>query len=540
MMSFSLLPPEILYFLANYLLPEEERNKCIFRFTIDWRNLLNTSKFFFEKIKKQSRIITLSALYADKLRTSAKFSQRVYQLIENPFEQLELHFFDWILQVTLGEIQGLPAALKELKIQNCHFDVDKIQHLPLVQKLDIGWKRFKHELDVTYCNNVLREVVFVQAELLNYQALGHLKSISISGMKSPMDLSCFKDADKLELQYCEGVTDVSCLGNICELNLSGCYGITDVSALGRVYKLTLLSCENVKNVSALRNVPVLDISLTGVVDVSALKNVLSFKSSQYVTEISGLENVEELVLSFSLKVKSLPVCQSLKVLAIQGCPSFTNFTGLEALTDLDVGGGYWGRTNVLTVDSGIEIFKKLKKLRLCEVILEEAEREDHSSASLSWNHFTNVRELALHNCNFSSFPAVSFTQLRSLTLNDKNLVHLLELPPSLGYLHLKTCSQLTTVRLPEIINNKYPLYFAEISKCHSLKEVRVARKISQLTVVNCNELSIMVVDSQVGYLVTRECPKLYEDSLTSKNIVYCDCRIDSNYDHLLDRDFEDD
>jgi Leucine-rich repeat (LRR) protein len=537
-MSLSLLPPEILYFLANYLLPEDEQNKWIFRFTIDWRNFLNTSKVGFEKLKKQSRIITLSALYADKLRTSAKFCQRVYHLIENPFEQLELHFFDWTLPVKQGEIQALPAALKELKIQNCNFDENQIQHLPRVQKLDIGWKRFKHDLDVTYCNNVVREVVFSQAELLNYQALAHLKSISISGMKTPMELSCFGNAEKLELRYCEGVTDVSCLGNIRELNLSGCSRITDVSALGRVYRLTLLSCENVKNVSALRNVPVLDISLTGVVDVSVLTNVrkLSFKSSQFVTEISGLENVEELVLSFSHKVKSLPVCKSLQVLAIQNCPSFRNFSGLEALTDLNVGGGYWGRADLLNIDSGIEIFQKLKKLQLHEVLLEEG--GGHSSSFLSWNHFTNVRELALHNCKFSSFPAILFTQLRSLTLSDKNLVHLPDLPPSLGYLHLKSCPHLSAVHLKNT-RSVYPLYFVEIFHCHCLREVRVTRKVSQMKILNCKELSILVVDSPVGHLVTRECPKLYEDYLNTKNIIYHDCRINSDYDPTLERDFED-
>jgi hypothetical protein len=83
------LPRELLFLIANYLLPKEEQNKLIFRYSHDWRNF--TSKESFSEWKKQTQVVVLESEYALKFIRSLEFSHRVIQLIDDSLYQLELH-----------------------------------------------------------------------------------------------------------------------------------------------------------------------------------------------------------------------------------------------------------------------------------------------------------------------------------------------------------------------------------------------------------------------------------------------------------------
>jgi hypothetical protein len=92
------------------------------------------------------------------------------------------------------------------------------------------------EIDVSKLN-ILEEASFYRMELMNYQNLGHLRSLSISLSNSITDVSYFKNISKLSLHWCVSVTDVSGLCNVHELSLKNCNGITDVSSFGKSLQL---------------------------------------------------------------------------------------------------------------------------------------------------------------------------------------------------------------------------------------------------------------------------------------------------------------
>jgi hypothetical protein len=103
---------------------------------------------------------------------------------------------------------------------------------------------------------------------------------------------------KLNLTGNEWVTDVSMLGNIRYLDLSAT-GVSDVSALGNVYWLSLAECSKVRDVSALGKVHTLDLFRCPVTDVSALGGVhrLILAECYGISDVSNLGNVYDLCLA---------------------------------------------------------------------------------------------------------------------------------------------------------------------------------------------------------------------------------------------------
>ena len=106
---------------------------------------------------------------------------------------------------------------------------------------------------------------------------------------------------ELDLSW-TGVTDVSALGNVHTLYLIST-NATDVSALGDIHTLYLMSTK-VTNVSALGNVHKLNLENTGVTNVSALGNVYALDvQGTRVTDVSALSNVRKLTLPNGRKRK---------------------------------------------------------------------------------------------------------------------------------------------------------------------------------------------------------------------------------------------
>jgi hypothetical protein len=84
------IPRELIFLLANYLLPKKEQNKQVFNFSCDWLYLFSTSKKLFGEWKKQSRLVVMASFYAKRYSMSSLFRSRVRALINNPLEQLIL------------------------------------------------------------------------------------------------------------------------------------------------------------------------------------------------------------------------------------------------------------------------------------------------------------------------------------------------------------------------------------------------------------------------------------------------------------------
>jgi hypothetical protein len=234
------LPKDILLVLADYLLRKDQQRKCIFRFSTDWKNFINTNKRHFGNWKKQSKLVMLSDDLAEKFVKSSKFRERIYQMVDNPLQQVELLLYGHsyrpnsepsltnisvpvVKKVTAKycTISGFPLHVDTIDLESCSFVLEK--EWPPLRCLHIKDEFFKsiHSLDVQTIT-VLEEARFSKIDIPNYHALSHLKSLSISYTDSITDVSCFKHIKKLRLISCPNITDVSSLGAVPDLELSYC------------------------------------------------------------------------------------------------------------------------------------------------------------------------------------------------------------------------------------------------------------------------------------------------------------------------------
>jgi hypothetical protein len=247
------LPQELLHLIAHCFLPQEQHYKQVFKYRVDWKNFMNTSKYHFGKWKKESQVITLKDRFAEKFFVSTRFRQRVQCLVENSQEQLEIHVNNPLYIKLKSHYQdtirnaGINRLLVVLSLGDRDMVLTLTESGQILRKFN--W-RYYNRVAGTYAetdlvdNEIVEEASFYRFRLLNYHCLSHLKSITIAFPAAFTDVSCFHSVPKLHFHCCHQVTDVSSLRNVRELELKSCDGITDVSSLGTVYSLSLQECRN--------------------------------------------------------------------------------------------------------------------------------------------------------------------------------------------------------------------------------------------------------------------------------------------------------
>jgi hypothetical protein len=103
--------------------------------------------------------------------------------------------------------------------------------------------------------------------------------------------------------------------------------------------------------------------------------------------------------------------------------------------------------------------------------------------------------------------------------------------PTLGYLHIESCSGLHILRLSGT-NSNYPIYSVEIYNCSHLNGIIVTRSISRMVIRGCDELSHGMVKKQIGFLKIENCPKLGNISCTA-NIGQLEFGQEKDFEYLM-------
>jgi hypothetical protein len=513
---------QILYFIANYLLPSEEQNKLIFRLSFDWRNFLNTSKSCLGEWKKRSQLITLNTFYSQRFRECEKFRETIVRMIQNPLDQLELNFWSssYGEQFDLEFFEGMkkisaygyhvsspPRLLRELSLENCEL-LNGLIFPPLRKFAFLSDRKVPRKvIDLSALRN-LEDASFRDVKLLNYRVLSDLQSLNIASDRSLKNISCFRNAQKLTFYNCPGICDVSSLGNARELEFFQCLGITDVSSLGRVHKLTLFVCSGITDVSALKNVHTLDlVGCTGVTDVSCLTNVHELRLTEFKgSDISGLLNVKRLSLGSCPNITDISMLKTVKHLSVDECPHITRFDGLHNLSEFSATHFHPGFLNIPTptldfpFTAGKEFFETVNYFDAYGFTFSA---EHTSDKTLQWSKLVNVTTLKLKRCVFDELPNI-FSRLQSLTVNNSTCSELPSELPYLGYLNIESCPNISKLTL--VGTSDYPVYSIKISDCSKLKEVQIARKVSKLEIKRCDSLVDVELSKQVGYLKIIKCP----------------------------------
>jgi hypothetical protein len=538
------LPRDLLFLIAYFLLPKEEQNKVVFRYSFAWRNFINTSKQSFGEWKKHTQVIVLEWGYARDFFRSPEFSRRILLLIENSRHQLELKIrrmkkleereLGWMNKVKCFDVAGcnlpFPQASSHLALYSCQ--IDQFPNNSVISKLNmveckIGPKNKNSNQETVDLKTltVVEEAFLSSMKLQNYQSLSSLlKSVTIKDCDSLTDVSCFRHLPKVKFENCPNITDVSCLDDVRELSLRRCAGICDVSSLGRVYNLDLSICRNISDVSALGNVHILNLErCTGVTDFSTLKNVYELHvgglpdwvREPRKTSLVGLENVEKLFLHTSIIMNNdLSMLTKVKELHFIFCTGITDFHGLNLLKKLRVGATVeniypsYNNSGPLLITDGLDTFENLLELEASSINFVEDERDPNDSNHyLSLSDVPNVQILTLECCVFIQFPT-TFTHLLSLKLNDCRCCSVLYLPgfPALDSLEINRCE---LAELHFLGNDaKFPICNVKIDDCEKLTKIHVFREISLMKVSKCRKLVRIFAESQINYLRLKTCPIL--------------------------------
>jgi hypothetical protein len=511
------LPPEILRFIANYLLKDQEDvNKKVFRFSRDWRNFMNTRKSFFSKWKKESQLITLSYPLVETYYHSPEVREKVLQYIEDPRTQLDLNFNynyeDGERNVNLKDIEGTRRiCISRATVVPCplfHVDELELVDCTLTDTSFSFYSKIKVFIfqddasDVSFDLGPLENLEcgeFSFRQCINHDCLSHLLSLEIGYCDSITDVTCFRNIPKLTLTQCCNITDVSSLGNVRELDLSCNDGITDVSALGNVHTLSVNSCENLIDVSALTNVHTLDLGCCPL-----------------IADVSGLKSVVVLDLSECFRITDISMLSALEELTLRNCEGIHTLAGLHHLKKLEV-----DEMSQLRSDS-IPITNKLSQLQIHENLIIVT---DESEYSQGFNYFPKISTLKFYDCPLlPDLP--SFPNLRSLTVGGCKNFSFLPFLPALGYLEIYFCAELESFDILGAPDLKYPLYELNIHNCLRLRKVSFRRKVFQCRINWCEELKTMEVFEQIDSLKFYGCTGLQKISNQSLIVSIHDLSLD--------------
>jgi hypothetical protein len=516
---------DVLYFLADYLLPVEEQQKQNFKYSLELRNFVNTNKSYFGEWKRKTRVMVLMTAESEMFVNSSAFRNRVLSMVEDPLEQLELQFlYQRLTEVSLnfpggarkitveyGNIHNVSISCNHIVFQNC--TVQHLQDCPPFRK--IVWRDCTVQEGDLNSLTIFEEAMFSASHPSNLQILAHLKCLKLRDSLSVTDVSCLRNVPKLEFVGCPNIKDISSLADVRELIFRCCDGITDISSLGKVHTLTFSCCDNIRDVSALGNVHELHlIHCNQIRDISALKNVKEMQLDDFVgTDVSGLESVERLFLSSCPGITDISMLKRIRWLDVQGCSDLVSsrWAGLEKLCYLRFRGAHTS-TAVQLFD-----FVVLERLSKFESIdMDFSTQEGGSTATtVSLNNLLNMTlQYAVNISRLLTNPTLS--HLRSLSLSYCGDFTFLPELPSLGYLTIESCNRLVTLHLVAE-QAKFPIYSVIIRHCKNLQEVTVTRRISEMKIRLCDKLRRVDAQSQIGFLRIDHCHKF--SIHTEKNIV---------------------
>jgi hypothetical protein len=513
----TLLPREILRFLANYFLANKDQDKPVFKFSHDWRNFMNTNKGYFGKWKKQSQLISIHFPLAETFYYSWEERHKVVGYIDNPRKQLELCFHyntfttDEIKYIDLRAINNVrsisvsnakvipfPVDVDELTLLNCLYDKFEFSTYSNVKSLTFQDDYYEDSFDLAALSNLEKGEFYIE-ECENYDRLSNLQSLNISYCDSITDVSCFANISTLKLTNCANVIDVSPLGKVSDLDLSHCEGISDITALGNVQTLSLHACANIIDVSSLKNVHTLDISFC-----------------PQITDISGLTAVVVLDIEGCLNICKVGILNHLKELKMEGCTKLNDLKGFPHLQKLGIDGEC-----LLDLGSFPKAFQ-VKELSIKMNLFLPIPNESNTSESILSSRYIDllqkIHKLSFQHCS-SLVELPSFTSLRSLTITGCDQLTSLPLLPSLGYLEICSCAKLESLEILGSPDLKYPLYEMRIHCSPSLKTISIQRKISQFRIHCCKRLKKVEIHQPMDLLKIRHCNKLRK--IVNKSSIVC-------------------
>jgi hypothetical protein len=227
-----------------------QKDLCfIIRSFLSWKEyhrLMNISKDLFHKVKRETLLFPLKAVYTIKFLSDDGWKNELISRVEYPGLQIELSFYKYISTA----VTSLPVLISKIGE-----DLQRLMLSPDYASFSLKMKYAAYEqLDSNPITNVVSLSLSTASSITNFDYIGNIAATNVITIElhPEINVRCLSHLQKLSLEN-SSIYDVSCLKDATYLCFNNCQGFRSVKGLNHVHTLILKDCDDIKSLKALTN-----------------------------------------------------------------------------------------------------------------------------------------------------------------------------------------------------------------------------------------------------------------------------------------------
>lgn len=425
----------------------------------DFLQLMNTSKRYFQDLRKSVLYIRLDSLNSERFCNDKAFMDYILSRVTHPDRQISLilsndsvrkyaHLlFVHRIRITSDNdypIPFLPANGVTLGWSLSSPDLTPLSHLQWV-----ALSGCKGVRDISPLKNVKEVSIFRCENIRDFSSLGKQETLHLYYCPNLKSVMNFSGIQKLWIDTCERLSDVSPLYGIPFLTLDSCPEVQDISGLGNHERLRISRCAyDLQGYHILDTVRDISLEACAITDVSMMRKarVVELRNLPNLKDVSTLANVRQLTLVNCKEVEDINMLHNVKVLWLGSLPALRRYDGLECHPKLTLSYDQSGDMSTLT-------------------------------------KFPGAKKLYLNKIDFSDFALLrpSFSRLMFLSLStDENIE--LKGCEDIHTVHLNYCANITSTK--GLGRNRQ----VKIVVCDMMKDVSHLANVPIVTIWYCRKV----------------------------------------------------
>lgn len=426
----------------------------------DYHYLMNTSKEYFDEIKKRTIYFSLHfETSLQYIRNTEGFQDLVLSKVVNGWKQIGVTLVGFSHEITLS----VPI----------HKYVNLSDHPGIFSNV----KHIKNLLGLKVTLPLSEEIGGSSNDL------DHLEALEISLRGAVTDISLLQNIKNLTVEYCWNVKSFNMFNADRQktLKLIGCRKLTNVTNFRRIHCLSLHDCRNLKDISSLHGIHNLSVSACPQVkDISGLGDHKCLTISFCHYNLNGYDSLLHIpcVTLDRCDISNLSVLRYAKKVTLKGCGELVDVSPIANARMVTVG------SCLLTVD--------LSPLRhVPELSYTFLSPPNPSLGSIMTQAQLKNHTLMLTSNNYDSLHDYSFLKnVRHLTFSGYFLnKHLEELAP-----HVTNLRSISFIGCPIFhLNGLGEIPILRVDRCQGVADVSALGRNHSVFLRECSELR--VVDS---------------------------------------------
>lgn len=321
----------------------------------DYHYLMNTSKYYFERLKIETIYFFLSRKMREIYLLDNDFQEKLLRKVKDGWKQIGISFPIKLIRssldlipndlplhtVTFQAFNSIPVSTFLQKFRNVQTitipngKLTKLPDLPNTQSLTLS--RCEELIDASNLSHLTHLTLSSASSLQDIHPLQDIPSLSLSGCDKILDFTMLgRKQTFLSLNRCNHLTTVENFRNVRVLQISNCFSVTDISSLHGVHDLTLIRCPGIQDISGLGNHYRLKIESTmdliGYDSLACIPHVSL--SGCNISDVSVLQYAKTISLAEVKRVQDLSWLKNVKVVNLSSLNSFCSVGELKDIPHL--------------------------------------------------------------------------------------------------------------------------------------------------------------------------------------------------------------